>query len=221
MRTQDQVLRYIRRQVPRAHFEEICSVIPIAFEKAYQASQQLVHIPESKSRKCAQDRYFFLQDGLAGLYASWSPQVTSTNPLGEFYTMMTAANVRITAAVKPWRKMVRPAKYRANNAKLNHFLTAPQMSLLDDEDIVLRSEDTLNAVIIPLAPPHHMDQSAPLGIVLAAPYFNSCRDFHVWCDFGNFLQGYESDIMDDSNDDVWPTLRRRMRQDEDDQASTE
>jgi len=217
VRTQDQILRYIRRQVPRAHFEEVRSIIPLAFEKAHQASQQLVHIP--KSRKRAQDRCFFLQDGLAGLSTSWSAQVTSTNPAGEFYTMMSAANVRITAAVKPWRKKIRPAKYRANNAKLNRFLTTPQMSLLEGDEIVLRAEDTLNAVIIPLAPPYHMDQSAPLGIILAVPYFNNCRDFHVWCDLGNFLEGYESDVSDYLDDGVWPSIRQRMRQDEDDQAN--
>ena len=103
-------------------------IIPTAFEKAHRASNELVHIP--KNRKRAQDRYSFLQDGLAGLSKTWSSTVKSTEPSGEFYTLMMAGNIKLTAAVKPWRKKIRPAKYRISNSRLNKFLTSPHMIII-------------------------------------------------------------------------------------------
>lgn len=84
MNTQEEILSYLRRKVPRNHFEEIKNIIPTAFRKAFAAGNDIVHIP--KDRKRAQDRYTYIQDGLAGLQQAWSSQVVSTNPKGEFYT---------------------------------------------------------------------------------------------------------------------------------------
>lgn len=212
MKTQDEILSFIRKQVPRAHFEELQIVIPTAFEKAHRASNELIHIP--KNRKRAQDRYSFLQDGLAGLSKTWSSTVTPTEPSGEFYTLMMAGNIKITAAVKPWRKKIRPAKYRLSNSRLNKFLTSPQMDFLGGNDNSLAIDDTLNAVIIPFAPSPYMNQAAPLDILIAVPYFNSSDNYHVWCSLNDFLKGYENESVEEFKDTVWPTLRQRMRNDE-------
>lgn len=212
MKTQEQILRFIRRQIPRSHFEDILGVIPVAFSKAHEACQQLVHLPHERKR--AQDRYFFLQDGLADLKISWSSQVTPTLPCGEFYTLMQSGNVKVTAAVKPWKRKVRPAQYRRNNSKLNNFLASSQLDFLDDQSVEFGGDESLNAIVIPLAPPPHADQSAPLGTIIAVPYFDSCRDYHVWCDIRRFMEGYESDSYDESDDFVWPVIRQRMRSDE-------
>ena len=91
MKTQDEILTFIRNQVPRGHFEEILTIIPQAFQKAHQAAGELVNIP--KGRKRAQDRYSFLQDGLAGLSRTWSSSVTTTQPAGEFY-LLTMGNIK-------------------------------------------------------------------------------------------------------------------------------
>lgn len=221
MTTQDQILRYIRSKVSRAYFEEIRNAVPIAFKKAHDASLSLVNT--SRDRYRSQGRYYFLQDGLADLVTSWSPEVKSTNPPGEFYTLMTAANVKVTAAVKPWKKKIRPAKYRINNSKLNKFLSAPQLDLLDQKDKNLIPEETLNAIIIPLSPPAHMDPAAPLSIIIAVPYFNSCVDYHVWFELDKFISGYETDeeTQVEVDDGVWPIVRQRMRRDEDGQADNE
>ncbi|MCM2377912.1 hypothetical protein [Pseudomonas marginalis] len=211
MNTQEEILSYLRRKVPRNHFEEIKNIIPTAFRKAFAAGNDIVHIP--KDRKRAQDRYTYIQDGLAGLQQAWSSQVVSTNPKGEFYTLMTTADVRLTAAVKPWKKTLRPAKYRLNNSKLNSFLMSPQLELGEKNPISISSDHTLNAIVIPLSPPRHMSQDAPLDIILAVPYFNSCADYHVWCTLNEFLAGYESEV-DNNFDLAWPVIRKQMRRDE-------
>lgn len=211
MNTQDEILSYLRKRIPRNHFEEIKNVVPVAFKKAHDAGSDLVHIP--KDRKRAQDRYAYIQDGLAGLQKTWSSQVVPTNPKGEFYTLMNAENVRLTAAIKPWKKKLRPAKYRLNNSKLNKFLMSPQLELLGDDNISVDIENILNAIVIPLSPPWHMDQSKPLDIILAVPYFNSCSDYHVWCSLDKFIEGYEKEVAGDL-DLAWPVIRKQMRRDE-------
>jgi hypothetical protein len=208
MNTKEEILAYLRSQVPRSHFEEVKSVIPIAFEKAHGAALDLVHIPQDRKR--AQDRYSYLQDGLAGLQEQWASRVVPTEPKGEFYTLLNTESVRLTAAVKPWKKAIRPAKYRLNNSRLNKFLISPQLELLGEGQPIFPSEKVLNAIIIPVAPPRHMDQAKPLDIILAVPYFNSCLDYHVWHRLDDFIDGYEN--VDSSPVDLaWPTLRDRMR----------
>ncbi|NBK54523.1 hypothetical protein [Pseudomonas aeruginosa] len=219
MKTQDEILTFIRNQVPRGHFEEILTIIPQAFQKAHQAAGELVNIP--KGRKRAQDRYSFLQDGLAGLSRTWSSSVTTTQPAGEFYTLMTMGNIKITAAIKPWKKTVRPAKYRLNNSRLNKFLTSPQMSLLDENSEPLSADDTLNAVIIPFSPSPHMDQSRPLDILIAVPYYSSTSHYHVWQSMSDFMAGYNEAASPTDFDGVWPKLRQRMREDEGNEADNQ
>lgn len=211
MNTQDEILSYLRSRIPRNHFEEIKDVVPIAFQKAYDAGNDLVHIP--KDRKRAQDRYSFIQDGLAGLQKTWSSKVLPTNPRGEFYTLMNAENIRLTAAIKPWKKKLRPAKYRLNNSKLNKFLMSPQLELLDETGNFFDIENILNAIIIPLAPPPYTEQHRPLDIILAIPYFNSCSDYHVWCSLDKFILSYEEETTG-SVDLAWPVIRKQMRRDE-------
>lgn len=58
-----------------------------------------------------------------------------------------------------------------------------------------------------------MSQDAPLDIILAVPYFNSCADYHVWCTLNEFLAGYESEV-DNNFDLAWPVIRKQMRRDE-------
>lgn len=211
MNTQEEILSYLRRKIPRNHFEDINNVVPVAFKKAHDSGHDVIYIP--KERKRAQDRYTYIQDGLAGLQQTWTSEVTSTNPKGEFYTLMTSGNVRLTAAIKPWKKALRPAKYRLNNSKLNQFLMSPQLELLDGSSFETSLDNTLNVVLIPLAPPRHMNQAAPLDIILAVPYFNSCSDYHVWCSLSKFLKGYEEEDQV-GVDLAWPTIRKQMRQDE-------
>ncbi|HCF2040624.1 TPA: hypothetical protein NH970_006355, partial [Pseudomonas aeruginosa] len=117
------------------------------------------------------------------------------------------------AAIKPWKKKLRPAKYRLNNSKLNRFLMSPQLELLGAGDITVDIENILNAIVIPLSPPWHLDQSKPLDIILAVPYFNSCSDYHVWCSLDKFIEGYEKEIAGDL-DLAWPVIRKQMRRDE-------
>lgn len=219
MKTQDEILSFIRKQVPRGHFEELLMIIPQAFQKAHQAANELVHIP--KGRKRAQDRYSFLQDGLAGLSKMWSSAVTPTEPAGEFYTLMTMGNIKITAAIKPWKKRIRPAKYRLNNSRLNKFLTSPQMTLLGENSEPLSADDTLNAVIIPFAPSPHMDQSKPLDILIAVPYYSSDSHYHVWHSMSDFMAGYDEVAAIPDFDGVWPKLRQRMREDEGNEADSQ
>lgn len=210
--TQEEILKYLRHHIPRAHFEEVVGVIPVAFKAAFDDANKLVHIP--KSRKRSQDRYTYLQDSLAGLANAWGASVTPTVPKGEFYTLMSSGSIKVTAAVKPWKKKVRPAQYRLKNSRLNTFLSSPQLELLEGvESQTLSVSEMLNAIVIPLAPPSHMDQSKPLDIILAVPYFNSCTEYHVWCKFDDFLRGYET-ISSGAPDLGWPTIKRKMREDE-------
>ena len=217
--TQEQVLNYLRYHIPRSRFEEAKSAILVGFNTAYEEANKLVYVP--KDRKRGQDRYTYVQESLAALLSSWNAQVTPTAPMGEFYTLLSSANIKITAAVKPWNKKVRPAQYRKKNSQLNSFLSSPQLDLLGGaESQMLSPGEMLNAIIIPLAPPRHQDQSKPLDIILAVPYFNSCSDYHVWCKFDDLFYGYES-MTSVAPDLGWPTIKRKMRDDGDASSSDE
>tara|TARA_B100001059_G_scaffold235346_1_gene280639 strand:- start:3002 stop:3673 length:672 start_codon:yes stop_codon:yes gene_type:complete len=217
--TQEQILQYLRHYTPRAHFEDAIDAIFVGFKKAFDEANALVHTP--KERKRAQDRYSYVQENLAALVSSWNAIVTSTAPHGEFYTLMSSGNIKITAAVKPWKKKIRPAQYRLKNSRLNSFLSSPQLELLGrPEGQPVSTGEMLNAIIIPLAPPSHQDQSKPLDIILAVPYFNSCAEYHVWCTLSDFLKGYES-MTSAAPDLGWPTIKRKMRDDEDASSSDE
>ena len=100
--TQEQVLNYLRYHIPRSRFEEAKSAILVGFNTAYEEANKLVYVP--KDRKRGQDRYTYVQESLAALLSSWNAQVTPTAPMGEFYTLLSSANIKITAAVKPWNK---------------------------------------------------------------------------------------------------------------------
>lgn len=208
MITKEEIQSFIREQVDREFFEELGVLIPQTFQTATKVAQDLlINIPHENLR--GHLRHSLAQDALAGM-GRWSPIIKSTDPKGHHYVLLELGKLRITTVVLPWQKDIRAAKHRSELKALNESLASTQMDWIDGPSQPV-SEQLIHALVVVHAPPFgSADQSEPLAIMMAIPYFNS-KGFHMDCTFEELLQSYSANQVIDQKPIELVKLRDKMR----------
>ncbi|WP_030128220.1 hypothetical protein [Pseudomonas sp. QTF5] len=218
MVTKEEIQSFIRAQVDREFFEELGVLIPQTFQKASKVVQDLlIHTPQEDLR--GHLRHSLAQEALAGM-TRWNPLIKSTDPKGHSYVLLELGKLRITSVVLPWQKEVRAAKHRSELKSLNESLASTQMDWIDGLSHTV-SEQLIHALVVVHAPPpRSADQSEPVAIVMAIPYFNG-KGFHMDCTFEELLQGYSDNPAIDQKPIELVKLRDKMRRAEEIEDQTD
>jgi hypothetical protein len=218
MVTKEEIQGFIRGQVDREFFEELGVLIPQTFQKASKVVKDLlIHIPHEDLR--GQLRHSLAQDALAGM-KRWNPLIKSTDPKGHNYVLLELGKLRITSVVLPWQKEVRAAKHRSELKALNESLASVQMDWIDGLSHTV-SEQLIHAlVVIHAPPPRTADQTEPVAIMMAIPYFNG-KGFHMDCTLEELLQSYSDKQAIDQKPIELVKLRDKMRRAEEIEDQTD
>jgi hypothetical protein len=218
MVTKEEIQGFIRAQVDKEFFEELGVLIPQTFQKASKIVQDLlIHTPPEDLR--GHLRHSLAQEALAGM-KRWNPLIKSTDPKGHNYVLLELGKLRITSVVLPWQKEIRAAKHRNDLKALNESLASFQMDWIDGLSHTV-SEQLIHALVVVHAPPpRSTDQSEPVAIVMAIPYFNG-KGFHMDCTFEELLQSYSDNQVADQKPIELVKLRDKMRRAEEIEDQTD
>lgn len=212
MVTREEIQGFIRAQVDREFFDELEVLIPQTFQKAAKEVEDLlIHTPPEDLR--GHLRHSLVQEALAGMNR-WNPIVKSTDPKGHNYVLLELGKLRITAVVLPWQKEIRAAKHRNELKTLNESLASIQMDWIDGLAHTVTEQLIHALVVVHAPPPRSADQSEPVAIMMAVPYFNG-KGFHMDCTFEELLQSYSGNQATDQKPIELVKLRDKMRRAED------
>lgn len=212
MITKEEIQGFIRAQVDREFFDELEVLIPQTFQKAAKEVEDLlIHTPPEDLR--GHLRHSLVQEALAGM-KRWKPIVKSTDPKGHNYVLLELGKLRITAVVLPWQKEIRAAKHRNELKTLNESLASIQMDWIDGLAHTVTEQLIHALVVVHAPPPRSADQSEPVAIMMAVPYFNG-KGFHMDCTFEELLQSYSDNQATDQKPIELVKLRDKMRRAED------
>ncbi|WP_222833883.1 hypothetical protein [Pseudomonas sp. SC3(2021)] len=208
MVTKEEIQSFIRAQVDKEFFDELGVLIPQTFQKALKEVEDLlIHTPHEDLR--GHLRHSLVQEALAGM-KRWSPLIKSTDPKGHNYVLLEMGSLRITSVVLPWQKEIRTAKHRTELKTLNESLASPQMDWIDGLTQTVNEQLIHALVVVHAPPPRSQDQSEPLAITMAVPYFSG-RGFHMDCTLEDLLQSYSDNPATDQKRVELVTLRDKMR----------
>lgn len=208
MVTKEEIQDFIRAQVDREFFDELGVLIPQTFQKAAKEVEDLlIHTPQEDLR--GHLRHSLVQEALAGM-KRWNPIIKATDPKGHNYVLLELGKMRVTAVVLPWQKEIRTAKHRNELKTLNESLSSIQMDWIDGLKHTV-TEQLIHALVVVHAPPQRFaDQSEPVAIMMAVPYFNG-KGFHMDCTFEELLQSYSDNQATDPKPIELVKLRDKMR----------
>lgn len=218
-----QIISYIHHSTKIEAIEEIVTLILQAYKYADDDSEaRIFHCPLRKARKRSQDRFFYVQDLLAGGAANWTVKTRTADNGGESFSQLENEKIFLTThVISAENTRLRKAKYRDDNAKSNTGLIHQAALVFDDEDEhtkPLGLGDKLNVLIYVYSPHSNQSQASPIQFKILVP-FEKNNGYHVNLDLDQFLSGYSDMDTQAPQDQAWPKLRRKMRQAEEEQEN--
>ncbi|MBE0508909.1 MAG: hypothetical protein IBX50_19670 [Marinospirillum sp.] len=217
--TRSQVLHHIHQYGQLEDFEELPLLIGKAFKQAYDDSKYIKSCSLLQSRKRGQDRYYYVQEALHSSQRGWSISTQRADNSGESITQLETKNLLITTHVRPWHSAkMRPAKFRDQNAKHNTGIHEQICLALDSEAEINKAKklEKLNIQIIALGPHPTLPQDTPAEIKVCVPFENN-KGYHLDIPIDELLAGFSTvEPATEPADKALPTLRKKMRQTEND-----
>lgn len=217
---QQRLLAFIAHHIEKELWSTIDENIRAAYAMADKDAHKLVNISPSRPR--AQNRRYYIDNAIAGIYSNNETTVCSTEPQGEIYVLLKSKTEKITLShIELHRdEFPRPAEHRKLIAKKNAILEPVNYDLF--KPLPPNLEDALHLVVIVEHPsPKKEDQSSPEQILVAVPY-SSWNGYHLTVPLPTMLASYTDEILNDyeMRDNAWPKLRQDL-QDEEPSAKNE
>lgn len=221
--TATKIIQFIHHYSSPELFEELPILIHEAFKLADEDSRgRIKHCELRQSRKRSQDRYFYVQDAVCNAQSGWRPSIQVTENEGESYTELETVNMLATIHVPSWSNgKIRPAKYRAKNARHNIGICEQLALQLGAKPTPEKAKnfEKLNLIVVAQAPSPEQQQDGPAHIQVRVPHENN-NGYHLIIDIDELLAGYAAAQPPvEPEDQAWPRLRKQMRQAESDESN--
>ncbi|WP_431025634.1 hypothetical protein [Halomonas sp. H5] len=211
---QEDISRFICRELPRHHLQSMLESIEAAFNQSDRHLKETYqHVPLAGPGP--QSHHFMVQEALLALPGDESFEVINraTRPAGGHFALIRAGALQITTSVVTIDRAppVRDAKFRRDLRMENARLQQQHPDLFQPFVPPFGpNEDALHALLLPhTAKWSESDHGSPLGCVIAVPYSDHRARFHLWAEVDQLWQYYDEE--DDLPDIAYPTLRDRMR----------
>jgi len=113
----DRLVSFITENLKKELWDSLDENIREAYKSSHIDASKLVNIDPTRMR--AQNRRYYTDNAIAGIYASVESKVHSTKPKGELYVVLQSGNITLSHIELHKNSLARKAKHRELLTKKN------------------------------------------------------------------------------------------------------